>query len=232
MDASDFGARMLRWYEHGHLAVDGKTFDVGVQTASALRAIARGVPAARAASADPIANGNGSLMRVLPLALWHRGTDADLVRDARTSSVVTHAHARSQLCCALYCLWIRRLLECSEAAWEEATAALRGLLTSDEDLAELEFHIRPDLAPSGQGSGYVVDTLRSARMVQTAGSFESVLKRAVALGFDTDTTAAVAGGAAGARDGVAAIPRRWRQALRGQELVRPLLDELLGLRAS
>ena len=33
----------------------------------------------------------------------------ELVRDARLQSRVTHGHLRSQLCCALYCLWARRL---------------------------------------------------------------------------------------------------------------------------
>jgi ADP-ribosyl-[dinitrogen reductase] hydrolase len=50
---------------------------------------------------------------------------------------------------------------------------------------------------------------------------------AIALGHDTDTTAAVAGGIAGLRDGLQAIPERWRSALRGQELVQPMLETLL-----
>ncbi len=54
-----------------------------------------------------------------------------------------------------------------------------------------------------------------------------VVKKAVALGHDTDTTACVAGGIAGLRDGIEAIPPRWREALRGQEMVQPLLEGLL-----
>jgi ADP-ribosylglycohydrolase len=60
-----------------------------------------------------------------------------------------------------------------------------------------------------------------------AGTYEQVVKAAVALGHDTDTTACVAGGLAGIRDGVGAIPQRWRDQLRGQELVEPLLQQLL-----
>ena len=52
-----------------------------------------------------MANGNGSLSRVLPLALWHRGSDEELARDAMQQSLVTHGHIRAQLCCALLCLW-------------------------------------------------------------------------------------------------------------------------------
>jgi ADP-ribosyl-[dinitrogen reductase] hydrolase len=56
-----------------------------------------------------------------------------------------------------------------------------------------------------------------------------VVKAAVALGNDTDTTACVAGGIAGLRDGIGAIPSRWLKLLRGQEIVKPLLDSLLQL---
>jgi ADP-ribosylglycohydrolase len=57
--------------------------------------------------------------------------------------------------------------------------------------------------------------------------YERVVKTAVSLGHDTDTTACVAGGIAGLRDGVGAIPVRWREGLRGQELYQPLLRALL-----
>ena len=176
-DIEDLARRFVRWYETGYLAVEGKVFDVGVQTSQALRAIAGGVPVARAARTDGLANGNGSLMRVLPLALWHKGDDAELVRDARLQSLVTHAHLRSQLCCALYCLWARAHLEERADPWADATARLRALIAEDEAaVAELEFHIRPDDPADGRGSGYVVDCLRSARMVVAGeGSYEDVV---------------------------------------------------------
>jgi ADP-ribosylglycohydrolase len=227
-DADDFGRRLVAWYEHGALAVDGRVFDVGIQTAQAIRSIMAGVPAAAAGSADERANGNGSLMRVLPLALWHRGDDAELVADAHAQSRVTHGHLRSQVCCALYCLWARRMLGDAPEAWQTAVAALRAIYgAGSPELAELEVHIRPDDAPGGRGSGYVVDCLRSARVALAAGGYEQVVKAAIALGHDTDTTACVAGGIAGLREGVRAIPERWRAALRGQELLAPLRERLL-----
>lgn len=227
-DADDFARRMVRWYEHGYLAVDDVVFDVGVQTAAALRAIRAGTPVRQAASRDVSANGNGSLMRVLPLALWHRGDDAALVRDAFASSEVTHAHPRAQLCCALYCLWARGLLHGRDDAWPSAITTLRGLVADDEALhAELDFHIRPDDMSEGSGSGYVVDSLRSARVAFLRGDYETVVKEAVAFGRDTDTTAAIAGGVAGVRDGVGAIPERFVHALRGRASVDPMLDALV-----
>src|SRR5262245_9822014 len=227
-DADDFGRRLVAWYERGELAVDGKVFDVGIQTAQAIRAILGGAPASSAGSTDEHANGNGALMRVLPLALWHRGSDAELVADAHAQSRVTHGHLRSQICCALYCLWARQTLADHPDPWRAAVATLRELYRANTAAqAELEFSIRPDDPPEGRGSGYVVDCLRSARLALAAGPYEQVVKAAVALGNDTDTTACVAGGMAGVRDGVQAIPARWRDQLRGEELLAPLRDRLL-----
>lgn len=211
----------------------GEVFDVGIQTQKALANLRAGVPALEAGPKGERDNGNGSLMRVLPLALWHRGSEAELARDAMVQSRVTHGHLRSQVCCALYCLWARRALEGSGDAWAEAVATFRALYAeSTEARAELETSVRPDAPERGKGSGYVVDSLLSARDCVAAGPYERVVKQAVALGQDTDTTAAVAGGLAGIRDGLTAIPERWRQALRGRELVEPLLSRLLEQRGA
>jgi ADP-ribosylglycohydrolase len=230
LDVPDLGARLVAWYDAGYMAVDRKVFDVGIQTGQSLRRLKAGTPAEQAGPSDEAANGNGSLMRVLPLALWHRGTDAALVADAQRQSLVTHGHLRSQVCCALYCLWARRTLQESGAPWADAVATLRALYgQSSPAYAELEWSIRPDDPPDGQGSGYVVDCLRSARWALLAGGYEQVVKAAIGLGHDTDTTACVAGGIAGLRDGAAAIPQRWRAQLRAQEIVAPLLSQLLSL---
>lgn len=228
LDVDDFGRRLVNWYEHGYMAVDNIVFDVGVQTGEAIRAMLVGVPAASAGSNDEMANGNGSLMRVLPLALWHRGSDRELVADAHSQSRVTHGHIRSQICCALYCLWARRTLSAIPDPWRDAVKTLRGIYgMNSQAYAELEWHIRPDDPQEGRGSGYVVDCLRSARMVMDAGGYEDVVKAAVTLGHDTDTTACVAGGIAGIRDGIRAIPDRWLSQMRGNNLVEPLLQRLL-----
>jgi len=78
LSSRDFALRLLLWLQRGHLAVDGIVFDVGIQTRAALDRLNHGVPAESAGPARERDNGNGSLMRVLPLALWHRGNDAEL----------------------------------------------------------------------------------------------------------------------------------------------------------
>jgi ADP-ribosylglycohydrolase len=228
-EAEDFGQRLVAWYEQGSYAVDGRVFDVGIQTRQAIGALKAGVSAATAGLTAENANGNGSLMRVLPLALWHQGSDAELVADAQAQSRVTHGHLRSQVCCALYCLWARYTLSAAADPWAAALTSLRAIYSSGApETAELEFHIRPDDEIEGRGSGYVVDSLRSARQSLAAGGYEQVVRAAILLGHDTDTTACIAGGIAGLRDGVTAIPQRWRDGLRGQALLAPLRDGLLG----
>ena len=232
LDLEDFGQRLVRWYDDGYMAVGNHVFDVGIATGKGIRAIRAGIAPDRSGGAEQSDNGNGSLMRVLPLALWHRGSDEDLVRDAQAQSLPTHRHLRSRVCCALYCLWARRVLTKAEDPWRDATQTLR-IIYKDTPAAleELDWSIRPDDDSCGRGTGYVVDCLRSARHVQTESSYERVVRSAIRLGNDTDTTACVAGGIAGLRFGLHAIPERWRVALRGRELYEPLLTRLLALRA-
>lgn len=229
LDPDDFGERLVRWWHEGYATPDGRVFDIGNTTSDALARLEAGVPAVDAGSDDELSNGNGSLMRVLPLALWHRGTDAELVRDARLQSSMTHRHARSQLACALYCLWARRVLRGDPSPYEAAVSALSGLVTDEEDAAELRQIVEPYLV---SGSGYVVDCLHSARWALRGTDYQDVVRRAVGLGLDTDTTAAVAGGIAGLRWGESALPTRWLSGLRGRELVEDLLSRLLGQQRS
>ena len=232
-DAIDFAGRLVNWYEHGFMAVDGRVFDVGIQTSLAVRRLRDGVPPLEAGGTADQSKGNGSLMRVLPLVLWHHGDDAELVRDAHDQSKPTHRHPTVQACCALYCLWARRILEAAEDPWIAAVAGLRAIYRDQPAYRDaLDGEIRPDAERIPCGSGFVVDCLFSAKAALAAGSYEAVVKAAVAFGQDTDTTACVAGGLAGLRDGLAAIPSRWRQGLRGSEELEPLKDTLLALKST
>ncbi len=233
LDLDDLAERMVDWYTTGYMAVDQRVFDVGIQTQQAIRRLQQGVDPAVAGATDEWSNGNGSLMRVLPLALWHRSSDADLVQDAHRQSLLTHGHLRSQVCCALYCLWARYTLLGTPMAWQQAVSRLKTIYGHDSPAyAELIDAIQPEHLLPGQGTGYVVDTLRSARWVMQAPSYEQVVKAAIQLGNDTDTTACVAGGIAGVQYGLSGIPQAWLNDLRGQELVQDLLHRLLAWRDS
>lgn len=229
LDLGHFTQGLLRWARDGFCAVDGRVFDIGVQTHRALSRLATGTPPHTAGPAGERDNGNGSLMRVLPLALWHRGPDVDLVLLAMRQSLPTHGHPRAQLACAFYCLWVRAVLSGASSAWDAAALRLREIaLALALPSAELDLILDPAQAKAVRGSGYVVDTLWSARAALDDGTdFEACVRNAILLGHDTDTTAAVAGGVAGALYGETGIPPRWRQHLRGQDILQPLLDGLL-----
>src|SRR5947209_5157902 len=99
LDPEDLARRLLRCHSEGYFWVDGRAYDTGATTAAALRAYRSGRPALESGPTGEQDNGNGSLMRSLPLALWHQGSDAALVADAHTQSRVTHGHRRAQICC-------------------------------------------------------------------------------------------------------------------------------------
>jgi ADP-ribosylglycohydrolase len=173
-------------------------------------------------------NGNGSLMRSLPLALWHRGTHEELARDAFAQSAATHGHLRSGICCALYCLWARATLDGGLHPWHSAIERFESLYpVGTPERTEYEANIHPrDPAPA-KGSGYVVDSLLSAVWATKEPTYEGVVKAAISLGQDTDTTACIAGGIAGVREGIHAIPHRWMKHMRGKDIALPLLEALL-----
>jgi ADP-ribosylglycohydrolase len=229
LDPVNLMDRISRWHRQGLYAVDGDVFDIGLQTRQALDKYASGTPAETAGRTDEFGNGNGSLMRVLPLALWHKGTDAHLVQDSFRQSRITHGHPRSLVCCAFVCLWARAILDDAPDPWRSAADRLEVVLPEGGlERLELDGMIRPREWTEGKGKGYVLDTLFSVRQCMERGTFEEVVRAAVSLGHDTDTTACIAGGLAGLRHGVEGIPRRWIKQLKGKEMVVPLLERLQG----
>lgn len=236
LSLEDFALRLSSWYQEGLWAVHGIVFDVGVQTGEALHAYFMGMPPEKCGFLRPEGKGNGALMRVLPLALWHRGTDRELAMDAHRQCLITHGHICNQVCCALYCLTARFLLQESgfDTAIEQAVASLRSIYRDmPEYEQELEWSIRPDVPWVGRGSGYVADCLRSAFMLSAQScSYEDMVKKAVLLGNDTDTTACVAGGLAGIRFGRSGIPERWLHMLKEKKQVDGLLQRLESARCT
>lgn len=225
---NDFSDRLLAWHRDGMWAVDSVVFDIGIQTSEALTAYHAGMSPEECGMMRSDGKGNGALMRVLPLALWHSGTDAELVQDAHAQCLITHGNRCNQVCCALYCLAARFLLRGMhfENALKQAVKVLRDIYREMPEYAqELEWSVRPDMPWEGKGSGYVVDCLRSAFMImERAVNYEDAVKQAILLGDDTDTTACVTGGLAGIVFGFDGIPERWYHTLRGKADVETLLQ--------
>lgn len=228
LDVVDFSKKLLKWYHEGAFTADRKVFDCGIQTRAAIQALRSGVAPERCGPSGEWDNGNGSLMRVLPLALWHCGSDAELYADARRQSLPTHSHLRSQLCCGFYVLWARELLQGQRDGWNSAADKFLALSGGDRStVRESKFILAEAHRDSASGSGYVLDSLWSARSALRETDYPSVVRAAIAFGEDTDTTACIAGGLAGIRDGLAGIPERWQNSLRGTEILEPLLEGLL-----
>jgi ADP-ribosylglycohydrolase len=230
-DATDFANRAVNWMNEGYMAVDNRVFDIGNATYKGLNRYANGQSPMTSGPTEENSNGNGSLMRVMPLALWHQGEDHELIRDARVQSKVTHGHLRSQLACAIYCIWARRLgsdwnWPSTEAAYQDAMDTVIKAHRNDPAVVhEVESFFR--LPAKGTGSGYVVDSLHSTRMVlANTDNYEDCVKEAIRLGHDTDTTACIAGGMAGLIYGLPGIPKRWVENLRGKNILMPMLKQL------
>jgi len=228
-DLKNFSDKLLNWFDNGFWAVNNVVFDVGIQTADSLNAYRSGVSCELAGFTNENGKGNGSLMRVLPLALWHRGEDEELVNNAQKQSLITHGNPCNQVCCALYCLWVRNILKEIEPleAYYEAANFLKSFYKEDsEHYKEFEWTLIPFEEIKGTGSGYVVDSIRSARDLMQKNNFTDVIKGAILLGNDTDTTAAIAGGLAGVHFGYDNIPAEWIDKLLGMDEVKKLFNDI------
>ncbi|KWF76699.1 hypothetical protein WL94_34615 [Burkholderia cepacia] len=227
LNLDTFAGNLLDWFHRGAFTPDGRVFDVGLQTQRAFHALAAGAAPASAGPRDERDNGNGSLMRCFPVVMVAASYD-DAIRLAHKQSVVTHGHVRSQLCCALYCLTALGIVD-GQPAPDAVRAAEDELLARYEGTAdEIELKIVLDgRFDAPQGSGYVVDSFWSSiHCLLSTRSYEDCVKRAIALGNDTDTTAAIAGGLAGVLYGERALPDRWVATLRGKDKVEGWLAQL------
>ena len=226
-DPADQAQRALRWLD-GPDYKPGILFDVGHTTKAALDRLKSGTPPEQAGGRDEHDNGNGSLMRILPIALVGHGLEPErLIAQACRSSKLTHAHPRCQAVCALYCLVVQFLVR-GETRREEALA--QALVTASRHLPPAVKGELETIRRYSQRSGktYVVDAFWSAwDAFATSASYRETVERAVRYGNDTDTTAAIAGGLAGAYWGLDAIPVDWRRGMRGQETASRLVDRLL-----
>lgn len=227
LDLDHFGANMLAWYEQGRFTPDGVVFDVGIQTGTSLSKIRQGLPASDCGGRTERDNGNGSLMRCLPCVMVPFHSKADLVDRAMRQSLPTHAHARSQVVCALYVLVAWALGHHALPRHEALPWAFSSLepLLSGTHLAELSL-VRKMASQPPRGSGYVVDSFWSAwHALETSVDYADCIRRAIALGEDTDTTACIAGGLAGLLYGEASLPPSWLDSLRGRDFALSLLSQ-------
>ncbi len=201
----DMRTKFRAWLYEGAYTPDGTVFDVGNATATALDQ--------EFGCTSERSNGNGSLMRIAPLALTDATDD-----EIRMASAITHAHPISTESCVYFVHILRDVLQ--GMPLEDAVANNVPALDVFVNLPAIMIESRDSVA----SSGYVIHTLGAALWcAYHTASYKDCVLAAVNLGSDTDTTACVAGALAGALYGYEAIPVAWLDELRGKDVIESCL---------
>lgn len=232
-DTQDMGDRFLRWYDSGLWSAHGLVFDIGNATRIALNRIGAAIPAEEAGGRDAYSNGNGSLMRILPVALASLNAPIEELADRISrASAITHGHPRSQMACVFHGLLVRELMndQPPQPAFGCARETFAPLYASHPEFGAFRDLLLPNFesTPESQirSSGYVIDTLTaSIWCLLTTTNFADCVLKAVNLGDDTDTTGCVAGGLAGVVYGMNGIPPQWLSTLPRQTDVAALFKK-------
>jgi len=239
-DLKDMGQRFVGWYREGYWTPWGKVFDIGGTTRNAIIRLSRGADPETAGDKDENCNGNGSLMRILPIALRFADSSVEqLLYYAHQASSLTHRHFRSRMACYFYCLIATSLLNGSAPldAYRcalETGAKTYGRHPYSQELRHFDgllsgsIHQMPEQKIN---SGfYVIETLEASLWcLINSASFEGAVLRAVNLGGDTDTTGCVTGGLAGIYYGIGSISRNWMDQIARAKDIEALFEEFSNL---
>ena len=235
-DPADIARNFVKWRDEGAFAAHGKVFDIGISTERAIRNLKAGTAPEKSGCSGASENGNGSLMRIAPLVFYIAGKPQSArFNITKTVSAITHAHAWSVAACFIYMEYLRKLLRGQDknAAYTELQNDFRdGSPHIDgETLSKFARVLRDDIRSLPESAirsgGFVIDTLEAALWCfLTTDNYRDAVLKAVNLGDDTDTTAAVAGGLAGLYYGSDAIPSEWRESLAARADICRLAENL------
>ncbi len=223
LDCRDLMDRFVRWWKKGEYSCTGSCFDIGITTSAALQRYVRtGDP--MAGSTEPRSAGNGSLMRLSPVALRFWDDRAQLDSAAAEQSRTTHGAEEAVDACRAFA--------------ERLAEAIAGKARADV-LAPGRFDGAPEvsrvLGGSWRGtardeissSGYVIHTLEAALWsVARTSDFRGAVLLAANLADDADTVAAVTGQLAGALYGLNGIPDEWLERVAWKDRLVDAADRL------
>ncbi|SMB98668.1 ADP-ribosylation/Crystallin J1 [Hymenobacter roseosalivarius DSM 11622] len=238
IDLQELSRRFINWLDSGYWTPHGQVFDVGVATRTAIGQLRAGVEPEQAGGKREYDNGNGALMRILPLIfhpLWQTASPADRQQLTHRVCSLTHGHVRSTLACYFYLEIAWGLLQglnpdqAHERLYREIPAALIPTLAKEiEHFAKvLDEHLALIPQQDMQSTGYVVHTLEAALWCLLRGEwYADTVLTAVNLGDDSDTTGAVTGGLAGLYYGVENIPTDWLNTLVRRADIEALAEQL------
>lgn len=236
-DLENIGVRFMEWMYESYWTPHGSVFDVGIGTRLAISEFSRGTKAELCGGIDEYSNGNGSLMRILPMAfhLFHEeGMEVRYDKVKRVSSV-THGHFRSCFACFFYvelAIALIKLGDKYQAYKQTQNTVLEFAKEKEFNESELTLFKRVLQADIGKlnqdkirSSGYVLDSLEASLWAfLSEDSYKDIVLKAVNLGDDTDTTGAIAGGLAGLHYGFDNQFDFWRMQLARFEDIEALIQ--------
>lgn len=243
IDYDDIMNNFGKWYYEDEFTPTGEMFDVGNTCSHAIENyFTEKKPTNLCGLTHEHSNGNGSLMRIHPIALYLYTRDdlsiEEKIEIIHYASALTHAHERSKIGCGIYAFVLWEILD-----KKEKFRSVRGGLSKAwrfykgrEEIIHYDMLFRrigqlgrhfedPDtFKPASindiKSGGYVVHTLEAAIFcLLYSKSYEDCVLEAVNLGDDTDTVGAVAGGLAGALYGYDAIPQEWLDVLKRKDYI-------------
>ncbi|MFM6994951.1 MAG: ADP-ribosylglycohydrolase family protein [Sediminibacterium sp.] len=230
------GQLFVKWYYQDYWTATGEVFDIGIGTRNALYKIKNGTKAELAGGQDEKDNGNGSLMRVLPLVFAIKGLPIEeRFERTRQVSAITHGHIRAVMACFYYLEFAKQLIEGKTKfdIYKDLQTTLPSFYEKvgidSTEIAHFERLLPNNIAdlPLSEirSGGYVIETIEaSIWCLLTTENYKDAVLKAVNLGHDTDTTAAVTGGLAGLLYGFDGIPMEWVEKLARVDAIEELAD--------
>jgi ADP-ribosylglycohydrolase len=220
-DLNTIGQNFVKWRYNNYWTPRGNVFDIGIATQQAIDRLANGERPDLAGGFDVSSNGNGSLMRISPLLFYLLDKSINERYEITNKvSSITHGHIRSVIACFYYLEFARQLFE-QKNKFEiyknlqtDITNYLITLSINQTEVALFDRLLKHDIHKLTEenifSSGYVLHTLEaSIWCLLTTKNYKDAVLKAVNLGEDTDTTAAVTGGLAGLLYGIDNIPTNW-----------------------
>jgi ADP-ribosylglycohydrolase len=235
----NFAFSFVNWLYYSYWTPYNEVFDVGNTTEAAIRRLEDGISPQNSGETGVTTNGNGSLMRILPLLFYVYPVKDDLERYEiiRKVSAITHAHPRSTLSCFYYLEFARFILQdySPKEAYKLTNKNFSRLTqkrgTSDDDIQQFERLLSGQIDALKEQQiktdTYVVYTLEAAVWcILNTNNYRDAVLKAVNLGKDTDTTAAVTGGLAGLIYSANAIPEKWLDKIARLEDIEDVAERL------
>ncbi len=218
-DYDDIMHNFISWLNNGKYTADGKPIGVGRTCLTAIKQYYNGNTSALESGLDAIdSNGNGSLMRMYPVAYYcysKKLNNKEIYDLVKSISSLTHRHEVSILGCYIYTLFVIKLLNGKDK--NEAYKELREedySMFSNESLFIYKRVLKDDLntlfIDDIRSTGYVVDTLEASLWVLLkSNSYRESIIGSINLGNDTDTIGAITGSMSGVIYGYDSIPKEW-----------------------